>query len=53
MIALVDLAAIQSAGKNTDMVVVFTNGDKVQNLEIKPARDVKANDKIGSVSNKA
>ena len=53
LIALVDLAAIQSAGKNTDMVVVFTNGDKVQNLEIKPARDVKANDKIGSVSNKA
>ena len=24
LIALVDLAAIQSAGKNTDMVVVFT-----------------------------
>lgn len=53
LIALVDLAAIQSAGKNTDMVVVFTNGDKVQSLEIEPARDVKANDKIGSVSNKA
>ncbi|WP_316481749.1 PTS glucose transporter subunit IIA, partial [Enterococcus faecium] len=32
LIALVDLAAIQSAGKNTDMVVVFTNGDKVQSL---------------------
>lgn len=27
------------------MVVVFTNGDKVQSLEIEPARDVKANDK--------
>ncbi|OUK28630.1 hypothetical protein BU183_11050 [Enterococcus faecium] len=53
LIALVDLAAIQSAGKNTDMVVVFTNGDKVKSLEIEPARDVKANDKIGSVSNKA
>lgn len=53
LIALVDLAAIEAAGKNTDMVVVFTNSDQVQHLDVESAKEVKANDKIGLVSNKA
>ena len=53
MIALVDLAAAQSAGKNYGYGRCIHKWRQSQSLEIEPARDVKANDKIGSVSNKA
>ena len=52
LIALVDLEALQVSGKQSDMVVVFTNGDKVQQLEIQAKRNVKANEPIGKVTNK-
>lgn len=52
LIALVDLEALQDSGKQSDMVVVFTNGDKVQQLEIQAKRNVKANEPVGKVTNK-
>jgi PTS system N-acetylglucosamine-specific IIC component len=52
LIALVDLEALQVSGKQSDMVVVFTNGDKVQQLEIQAKRNVKANEPVGKVTNK-
>lgn len=50
LIALVDLAALQNSGKKSDMVVVFTNGDEVQNLVISASRKVQANEPIGKVT---
>ncbi len=53
LIALVDLASLQASGKKSDMIVVFTNGDKVQELTIESGREVQANEPVGTVTNKA
>ncbi|WP_122647243.1 N-acetylglucosamine-specific PTS transporter subunit IIBC [Enterococcus mediterraneensis] len=52
MIALVDLAELQKANKKSDMIVVFTNADKVDTLSIETGSLVKANEVIGSVKSK-
>ncbi|OTN90225.1 PTS system IIA component [Enterococcus sp. 7E2_DIV0204] len=46
-IAAVDLEAIKSAGKATDMVVVITNIDKVKSFELNKTGFVKAGDEVG------
>ncbi|ALS38244.1 PTS system glucose-specific IIA component [Enterococcus rotai] len=46
-IAAVDLEAIKSAGKATDMVVVITNMDKVKSFELNKTGFVKAGDEVG------
>ena len=48
LIADVDLKAITDAGRKTDMIVVFTNPDAVENLEIHPGA-VKANQVSGTL----
>lgn len=53
LIALVDLESLQTSGKKSDMIVVFTNGDKVKQLAIDTSRDVQANEPIGKVTNHA
>lgn len=51
LIAKVDLEAIKKAGRKTDMIVVFTNADKVEKLTVKTG-NVEANDIAGNVLNK-
>ncbi|OFI46099.1 PTS N-acetylglucosamine transporter subunit IIABC [Floricoccus penangensis] len=51
LIAKVDLEAIKKAGRKTDMIVVFTNADKVEKLTVKTG-NVQANDVAGNVLNK-
>jgi len=46
-VATVDLAAIEAAGKATTMMVVITNMDHVQSLELNNAKQVAAGDIIG------
>lgn len=46
-IAAVDIEAIKSAGKATDMVVVITNMDKVKSFELNKTGFVKAGDEVG------
>ncbi|WP_375179669.1 PTS glucose transporter subunit IIA [Enterococcus rotai] len=46
-IAAVDLEAIKTAGKATDMVVVITNMDKVKSFELNKTGFVKAGDEVG------
>ena len=48
LIADVDLKAITDAGRKTDMIVVFTNPDAVESLEIHPGA-VKANQVSGTL----
>lgn len=52
MIAQADLAAIKAAGKKTDMIVAFTNGDKVEQLTVESPKEVSANDVIGELISK-
>ncbi|EOH96010.1 N-acetylglucosamine-specific PTS transporter subunit IIBC [Enterococcus pallens] len=52
MIAQADLAAIKAAGKKTDMIVAFTNGDKVEQLTVETSKEVSANDIIGELVSK-
>lgn len=52
LIALVDLAALQAANKKSDMIVVFTNAEKVDTLTVEAGKSVEANDVIGRVKSK-
>ena len=52
LIATADLDAIKAAGKGTEMVVIFTNGDGVESLNVVDGRAVSANEVIGSVTSK-
>ncbi|OTP11233.1 PTS system, N-acetylglucosamine-specific IIBC component [Enterococcus sp. 10A9_DIV0425] len=49
LIAEVDLSLLEKAEKKTDMIVVFTNGDAVEQLTIQANPFVKANERIGEV----
>lgn len=49
LIAKVDLAQLQEAGKDSAMVVVITNMDKVKNFSLDVSGDVAAKAEIGSV----
>ena len=51
LIADVDLNAITEAGRKTDMIVVFTNPDAIESLDIQTG-SVKANQVSGSVKAK-
>jgi PTS system N-acetylglucosamine-specific IIC component len=51
LIAKVDLAALKAAGKKNDMIVVLTNADKVERLNVKPGT-VLANAVAGTVTSK-
>ncbi|MDT2573133.1 PTS transporter subunit IIBC [Enterococcus raffinosus] len=49
IVASADLATIQKAGKMTTMIVVFTNGDKIDNYHYDKTGLVSRGDKIGSI----
>lgn len=49
LLAVVDLAMLEKAGKQTDMIVVFTNSEKVKSLTIEKRALVEANEVIGQV----
>ncbi|WP_062532557.1 N-acetylglucosamine-specific PTS transporter subunit IIBC [Jeotgalibaca dankookensis] len=51
LIATVDLQALEEANRSNDMIVIFTNGDLVEDLEINTG-DSLANEVIGSVESK-
>lgn len=51
LIATVDLQALKEANRSNDMIVIFTNGDLVEDLEINTG-DSLANEVIGSVESK-
>ncbi|MBO1304888.1 PTS transporter subunit EIIC [Enterococcus sp. 669A] len=48
-IAQVDLAAIEAAGKLTTMIVIFTNGDMIENYHFDKTGTVKKGEAIGSI----
>lgn len=49
-IATIDLAALDAAGKKSDLIVVFTNQDVVENYDlVKSNQSTSANDSIGKV----
>lgn len=49
LVALVDLAKIEEAGKGTEMVVVVTNMEQVKNIELTKNGSVIFGEEIGSV----
>ncbi|WP_086313012.1 PTS system, N-acetylglucosamine-specific IIBC component [Enterococcus sp. 7F3_DIV0205] len=50
-IATIDLAALETAGKKSDLIVVFTNQDVVESYDLTKANQtVGANDSIGKVT---
>ena len=50
LLALVDIDKIQQAGKETDIIVVFTNKEDVDAVNMNSQDTVKENDLIGQVS---
>lgn len=48
-IANVDLAGIEKAGKLTTMIVIFTNGDKIEAYHFDKIGQVKKGERIGSI----
>ncbi|ALV21722.1 PTS system, maltose and glucose-specific IIC component [Carnobacterium antarcticum] len=50
VISTVDLAALEAAGKDNAMVVVFTNMDKVSDFNLSASGDVSTAAEIGSVT---
>lgn len=49
IVATADLAKIQEAGKMTTMIVVFTNGDKIENYHYDKTGTVSRGETIGSI----
>ncbi|MDR1568327.1 MAG: PTS transporter subunit IIBC [Streptococcaceae bacterium] len=49
-LAKLNLEAIQNEGKDTTIIVIFTNGDKIKDLSIDSLGEKKAGDLIGSVN---
>lgn len=49
VISTVDLAALEAAGKDSAMVVVFTNMDKVADFNLAATGEVSSSSEIGSV----
>lgn len=50
VVAKVDLEALEAAGKDTAMVVVFTNADKVADFSVTASGDVTASAEVGSIT---
>jgi len=48
-LAEMDLDAVKAAGKETDIITVLTNADKVQSLDLKDVGEGSASREIGSV----
>lgn len=48
-VALVDLEKIQAAGKQTSMIVIFTNGDKIKDYHFNQSGKVEKGIKVGSL----
>jgi PTS system N-acetylglucosamine-specific IIC component len=48
----VDLKALEVANKQSDVIVVFTNQDKVADMSLNMQSNVNANDLIGQVKTK-
>lgn len=52
-IAIMDLAAVKAAGKGTDIIVAFTNGDVVANIALTElGKAVTPNQTVGQVTTK-
>ena len=50
VVSTVDLAALEAAGKDNAMVVVFTNMDKVADFKLDTTGTISAKSEIGSIS---
>lgn len=50
VISTVDLVALEAAGKDNAMIVVFTNMDKVKDFNIDTTGEISAKAEIGSIS---
>jgi len=48
-LATMDRKAVEDAGKQTDVLTVFTNGDKINSLSIEDKAEVTAQEEIGEV----
>ncbi|MBO0482719.1 N-acetylglucosamine-specific PTS transporter subunit IIBC [Candidatus Enterococcus courvalinii] len=52
MLAKVDLASLKASGKEADMIVVFTNPDKIDTFSVTTGQDGEVNEIIGTVTSK-
>lgn len=52
MLAKVDLASLKANGKEADMIVVFTNPDKIDTFSVTTGQDGEVNEIIGTVTSK-
>ena len=50
MIAKMNLDAVRKAGKKTDIIVAFTNMDKVKSVDLSEVKEVQANEIIGELT---
>lgn len=50
MIAKMNLDAVRIAGKKTDIIVAFTNMDKVKSVDLSEVKEVQANEIIGELT---
>lgn len=48
-LALMDRKVVENAGKQTDILTIFTNGDQIGSLSMKDQKEVSAQEEIGSV----
>lgn len=49
LIAMMDLAQVQAAGKGTDVIVVFTNSEKIAGLHLDQTGEIAQSTKIGEI----
>ncbi|MDT2846263.1 N-acetylglucosamine-specific PTS transporter subunit IIBC [Enterococcus thailandicus] len=52
MLAKVNLASLKASGKEADMIVVFTNPDKIDTFSVTTGQDGEVNEIIGTVTSK-
>lgn len=51
-IATMDLDLIKKEGKQTDIMVIVTNSEEISGLALKPEKDVKAREAVGTINKK-
>ncbi len=52
MLAKVNLESLKASGKEADMIVVFTNPDKIDTFSVTTGQDGEVNEIIGTVTSK-
>ena len=51
-IATMDLDLIKNEGKETDIMVIVTNSEEISGIALKPQKDVKAREGVGTINKK-